>query len=161
MDRVTNARFLVLVRYAMPALLFMCPITVDASLGGGTSSIDADRVAHQGALIRIAQSGAYATHEIQTASGTIVREYLSSTGTVFAVAWQGPWVPDLRQLLGPYFEQYQSAVRTAKANRRGHGPLSIEEAGLVVEVSGHSRAFSGRVYVPQLMPQGVQAENIR
>jgi Protein of unknown function (DUF2844) len=37
----------------------------------------------------------------------------------------------------------------------------IKEAGLVVEVSGHPRAFTGRSYVPEMLPPGVRAEEIR
>ena len=54
-------------------------------------------------------------------SGTTVREYVSSNGTVFAVAWQGPWLPDLRQMLGPYFDDYQRALQSTTGKRRARG----------------------------------------
>ena len=57
----------------------------------------------------------YNVHEMQSAAGTVVREYISSAGEsagkVFAVTWQGPWPPDMRQLLGSYFEQYMQAAK--------------------------------------------------
>jgi hypothetical protein len=59
----------------------------------------------QGALLRIAQTGPYAMHEIRTAAGTNVRQFVSPSGTVFGVAWDGPWQPDLHQLLGAYFDR--------------------------------------------------------
>jgi Protein of unknown function (DUF2844) len=137
------------------------PSSASASLGGDTASVDADRVRVQGALLRIVRNDAFTVHEVQSSSGTTIREYMSSTGTVFAVAWEGPWLPNLRQILGPYFETYQRAVQTGPANRRARGSLRIELPDLVVQMSGHPRAFSGRAYVPRLMPQRVQMETIR
>jgi Protein of unknown function (DUF2844) len=136
------------------------PASVSATLGRDASSVDADRVRMQGALIRIARDDAYTVHEMQSSSGTAVREYVSSTGTVFAVAWQGPWLPDLRQLLGPYFDDYQRALQ-APGKRKARGPLTIELPDLTVQITGHPRAFSGRAFVPRLMPLRVQAEAIR
>lgn len=143
---------------ALIALAF--PSAASASLGGAVATVDADRVKMQGALLRIAQTDGYAVHELQSPSGTVVREFVSPTGTVFGVAWQGPWVPDLRQVLGDYFEQYRAALAQQHA-RRHRGPVSIETSGLVIQLSGHQRSFSGRVYVPQLVPPGVETASIR
>ena len=137
------------------------PASASATLGSDTSSVDADRVRMQGALLRITRSDAYTVHEVQSSSGTAVREYVSSTGTVFAVAWQGPWLPDLRQLLGASFDDYQRALQTTPGKRRARGSLTIELPDLVVQITGHPRAFSGRAYVPRLVPLRVQAESIR
>src|ERR1700733_14163940 len=81
-----------------------------ASLGGDTASIQADQLRMRGTrTTKGAES--YTVHEIQAATGTVVREYVSQEGKVFGVAWRGPWLPDLRQLFGGYFEQYQAAVQ--------------------------------------------------
>jgi hypothetical protein len=77
---------------------------------------------------------------------------------VFGVAWQGPSMPDLRQLLGVYFDQY---VEAAAARRTRRAPVLVELPGLVVHSSGHMRAFSGKAYLPQGLPQGVTAEEIQ
>jgi len=137
------------------------PSSARATLGGDSASVDADRIRVQGALLRIVRSDAFTVHEVQSSSGTTIREYMSSTGTVFAVAWEGPWLPNLRQILGPYFENYQRAVQSGSANRRARGSFKIDLPDVVVQMSGHPRAFSGRAYVPRLMPQRVQAESIR
>jgi hypothetical protein len=98
----------------------------------------------------------------------VVREYVSTGGKVFGVAWQGPWVPDMRQLLGSYFDQFARANQAqAQANqaqkgaRIRRGPVLIDEPGLVVQIGGHPRAFAGRAYVPDMLPSGVGAENIQ
>jgi hypothetical protein len=129
-----------------------------AELGGGVSSIQADQERMKG-TVRITSTMQFTVHEIQTPSGTVVREFVSPTGTVFGVAWEGPWMPDLRQLLGPYFEQFIKSAQQSKA--RGRGPLSIQENGLVVETGGHARSFFGRAYLAPMMPASVRAEAIK
>jgi hypothetical protein len=56
-------------------------------------------------------------HRLQLPSGTSVREYADAGGTVFAVAWDGPTKPDLNQLPGQYFAEYENR---SVANTRGH-----------------------------------------
>ena len=72
-----------------------------------------------------------------------VKEYLSPNGTVFAVSWRGPRPPDLSQLLGSYFAEYQTAAAAPHA-QRGH--LLVQTENLVVETSGHMRDLRGRAY---------------
>jgi hypothetical protein len=128
-----------------------------ASLGGAESTVEVDR-AHIGATHRLLADPRFTLHELQVPSGATVREYVSpTTGTVFGVAWQGPSMPDLRQLLGSHFDQYVSAM----AARRSRGPVVIQLPGLVVQSSGRMRAFTGRAYLPEALPPGVRAEDIR
>ena len=65
--------------------------------------VQSDRVKMRGALLRITATGSSTVHEIQASSGTVVREFISPAGKVFGVAWEGPWLPDLREMLGMYF----------------------------------------------------------
>ena len=69
--------------------------TAWASLGSDSASVEADRVKMQGTL-QSRTSEAFTVHEIQVATGTAVREYVSPAGKVFAVTWNGPFHPDLR-----------------------------------------------------------------
>lgn len=110
------------------------------------------------ASLRTVPAGTYAIHEIQTPAGTTVREYVSRQGMVFAIAWRGPLMPDLRQALGRYFDRYAAA---ASAKRAGRRPVAIRESDLVVQSGGHMRSFSGRAYLPQLLPQGVTLEELQ
>jgi len=130
-----------------------------AELGGDASSVQADQAAMQASL-RTTTAQAYTIHEIQAPTGIVVREYVSPTsGKVFGVAWQGPWPPEMRQILGNYFAQYQQA---AQANTHaGRRPLAIQQPGLVVHAGGHMRSFAGQAYIPGMLPQGVSAETIR
>ena len=127
-----------------------------ASLGGDESSVASDHAAITG-QITVARVQRYAVHEIAAPSGTVVREFVSPAGKVFAVAWSGPSMPDLRQVLGPYFDTYVAAV----AQRKARGPVHVVLPGLVVQSSGHIRAFSGKAYLPDAVPAGVASEEIK
>ena len=131
-----------------------------AALGGDATTVLTDQLKMQGSL-RTTSADAYNVHEIQVPTGVTVKEFVSPSGKVFAVSWQGPFHPDLRQLLGAYYEPYTQAVQAQRATRKGRGPLLIQEPGLVIQISGHMRSFVGRAYVPQMMPAGVKVEDIR
>ena len=150
---------------ALPAFVSLAFVWLtspaSASLGGDADSVSADSVEFKGQRLLRTAMPQFDRHDITTGSGTVVHEYLSRAGKVFAVSWQGSVHPDLRQLLGTYFEQYTQAVQAERAHRRGHGPLRIEQPGLVIQLEGHMRSYRGRVYVPQMLPAGVHAEDIR
>src|SRR5262252_3454932 len=86
---------------------------VEAALGGDAATVQTDRVQMKGALLRITSTETFTVHEMRSPSGPTVREYLSPAGKVFGVAWDGPTTPDLQQLLGSYYDEYQRAARTA------------------------------------------------
>lgn len=132
--------------------------TAAAALGGDAASVESDRAAMGGAVVQTTPGEGYTVHEIQTPSGTAVKEYVSAAGTVFAVSWSGPALPDLRQLLGAQFETY---VEGARAQNAGPGRIDVRRAGLVVQSAGRMRAFFGRAYLPALVPQGMALDQIR
>jgi hypothetical protein len=147
---------------AIAAITFMTALPALAGLGGDAGSVQVDQARMQASL-RTTQAQAYTVQEIQAPTGIVVREYVSpASGKVFAVAWHGPWPPNMQQILAGYFDQFQQAAQaqagTARAMRR---PLVINLPGLVVQSSGHMRSFGGRAYIPAMLPQGVTAEAIR
>jgi hypothetical protein len=128
-----------------------------AALGQDVASVETDRQ-HMKGQVRPTTVAGYTVQEIQTSTNTVIREYVSSASRIFAVSWRGPVLPDLQQILGTYFEQYQAAARTPHA---GHRHLAIEQPGLVVHSNGHMRAFYGRAYVPGLLPPNFSASDIQ
>jgi len=144
------------------ALVIPClALPAHAALGGDAASIQADQIHMQGSRRTIA-ANSYTVHEIQADTGTVVREYVSADGKVFAVAWHGPWLPDMRQILGGYFEQYRAAVQSqSSSGRMARRPVMIDQPGLVVQIGGHMRAFAGRAYIPDRLPSGVHVEDIQ
>ena len=142
---------------ALLALLF--PFRAKAALGGDVTSIEADRAQMNGKR-EVRPANLYTVHEIAAANKTVVREYISPAGVVFGVGWQGQFIPDMHQLLGAYFDQYAQAVKEQKASYVGRRPLDIQLPGLVVQMTGHMRAFAGRTYIPEQVPQGVKVEDL-
>jgi hypothetical protein len=147
-------RIALLVGCAVIASIAALPVR--AALGGGESTVEADRL-QLGGTLRVLPLAAFTVHELQAPSGTVVREYVSPAGTVFGVAWQGRSMPDLRQVLGTYFDRYVEAA----TKRIARGPVLIEQPGLIVQSSGHMRAFVGRAYLPEALPRGVGADSVR
>ena len=129
-----------------------------ASLGGNLDSVEADRV-HMNARITVTSNDHYNVQRIQAPEGTVVDEFVSPAGTVFAVAWHGHFVPDMRQILGVYFGQYSAALRSQEKHY-GHRPLNIEQSGFVVQTGGHMGDYSGRAYIPSLVPEGLSPDQI-
>ena len=103
----------------------------------------------------------YTVRETTLASGTVVREYVSQTGTVFGIAWSGMQQPDLSDLLGSYFPQYIAGLEARRAAGAVRGPGIVEQPGLVVHSGGHMGAFSGQAWLPQSLPAGVTAADIQ
>jgi hypothetical protein len=99
-----------------------------ATLGEPEASVQAD-VAQLNGSIQVTDRSGYRLHEIQLSSGTLVREFVGPDAKVFAIAWKGPTIPNLRQTLGSYFDNY---VTAAKANHLGHTRLQIQQSDLVV-----------------------------
>ena len=145
---------------------FLMVLPAWAALGDNAASVLNDQARMKGAL-RSADNRTYVMHEITMTSGAKVREFVTPAGAVFGVAWEGPAPPDLQQLLGPYYQQAKQAQESAAAQAaeqrqpRRHGPVVIETPGLVFYQTGHMRSFHGQAYIPQLVPQGVQASEIR
>ncbi len=147
-------------RYIAAVALLASALPAFASLGGDVTSVEADR-AQMAASVRVTQpSGTYSVHEIQSPQGTVVNEYVSPAGKVFAVTWRGQFMPQMQQILGNYFAEYSAALQTQQ-RRYGHRPLNIQRPDLVVQTGGRMRDYFGRAYVPGMLPQGVSADAIR
>lgn len=129
-----------------------------AALGADVTSVENDRAQLKAELRVTTAPGGYTVHEMQTPANTTVREYVSASGRVFAVAWRGPMLPDLKQMLGTYYEQYRTA---GTAPHAGHRHLSVDQPDLVIRSNGRMRAFHGYAYVPSLLPTNFSADDIQ
>ena len=78
---------------------------------------------------------AYSVAHSQDPAGRRIREFAGADGIVFAVAWQGASLPDMRQLLGDYFPAY---VSSQQSNRAGLNRLDGHRPGLVVISAGRA-----------------------
>jgi hypothetical protein len=144
-------------RTAAASILLLGTTPAWAALGGSAATVATDRQQLRGELRSVAAEG-FSVQEISAADGSVVREYVSPSGRVFAVSWRGPVRPDLALVLGDYFREFQQASRS-RLHRRG--PLVVRTDRLVVEMGGHMRAFHGRAYVPDLLPVTLSLEVVR
>ena len=112
------------------------------------------------ATVPSARSSLYTLSEVKLENGTIVREYATPAGLVFAVAWRGPVLPDLSALLGGYFNTFKTGTDQIRSSGRRGSPVSMERDGLVVRSNGRMRNFFGHAYVPDLIPTGVNIKDV-
>jgi hypothetical protein len=102
----------------------------------------------------------YKVHQLTSANGTIVREYVSPKGLVFGVTWRGPFMPDMRQLLGSYVTNLQTASPSQTYVRHLRG-LVVKMKDFVFVNGGNMRHWMGNAYVPSLIPSNVSVEVMR
>ena len=103
---------------------------------------------------------AYTVQETLLESGTAVREFMTPSGVVFAVAWKGPMLPDLELLLGDYFKAFKLKTEQNRLMGSARSPVNMVQEGLVVRSNGRMRNFSGSAYVTSLVPSGVVINNV-
>jgi hypothetical protein len=136
--------------------LSLVSFNAHATLGQNVSTVANDQTHLRAVAHTMTSQSAYSVHTMTMPSGTVVREYVSTNGIVFGVAWDGPTLPDLKSMLGASFDTYVNAATT----RRGT-PLAVSTSDLVVFSGGHLRAFSGYAYLPQAVPAGVDISVIQ
>ncbi len=145
----------------IPGLL-MAPLTftsrAEAALGERATPVSAARKAAASKESTAASSG-YTVQEIKTGA-TNVREYITPSGIVFAVAWSGVSHPDLTPILGSYLGEYKQALRQTP-RQRGQRRFRAQGERVVVEKWGHMRKLQGKAYVPSLIPNGVNIDEIK
>ena len=141
------------------AFISMGAQRVQATLGESADSVATDRRALSAMQGATTVYGSYTVHEVRSDS-IVVREYVSTTGVVFGIAWKGLIHPDLTQLLGSYAGEYQKALRQT-SRKQGRRHLLVKTDAVVVEKWGHMRNLQGRAYAPGLIPPGVSVYEIK
>lgn len=152
MDRLPAARLLL-----AAAALAAAPLA-RAALGEAASSIAADETAVAATRRQRVARGTHDVEELGSDART-VREYVSPSGVVFAVCWDGLTPPDL-SVLGAYEAPVRRAIASQGTPPRARS-RRVEAAGAVVETWGHMRSVHGRAYVPALVPAGVSLDEIK
>ena len=143
---------------AIPIAILMMTETALAALGESGDSVDRDRVALKAVQRTTSVSKSYSVQELQTKT-IAVREYLTPSGVVFGITWNGLTHPDLTPLLGSFAGEYAAAIRDApRTYGRRHSQLMTEH--IVVEKWGHMRNLRGRAYIKSLVPPGVTVNEI-
>jgi hypothetical protein len=125
-----------------------------ATLGGDVASIAANERELLG-VRHVQKLASGERHDLTLPSGIVVHEYLSAGGVVYALTWRGPRMPDLRELLGPYFAELGGGATRMSG---GHHRVTRVGSDLVIRSSGHRGSFAGRAWVPSLVPSGIHVE---
>lgn len=131
-----------------------------AALGGTADSVQTDAAAlkTRAAPRADVQSTAYSVQRLSLDNGTVIDEYLSPAGTVFAVHWSGPRPPDLKPLLGSYYVEYQNYYAQPHAHTN---QVRIEGTNLRYAAGGHMRSWWGTAWVPALVPAGLNSGDLK
>ena len=132
--------------------------TAHAALGGDVTSIT-DEVTAMSGTDAVTVTQTYDIHRVSSAAGLQLTEYVDRSGRIFAVAWSGPAMPDLRALLGSHYAAFAAAL--AAQTPRAHKSLHVATPALVVENSGTTRSVAGRAFIPAALPAGLGSDNVR
>lgn len=154
--KLSKLRFLLLVSGV--ALSLARPLR--AELNGTISSIEVDRDYVAGKVATTLHLGSM-VYEITDRNGTIIREYASPTGRIFAISWEGHFLPEMEHFLGNLFEQYAIAMRSGQKTRNWRQPIFLQTPDLTFENSGHTGWYQGRAYLESGVPNGFLISDIR
>ena len=128
--------------------------TAWASLDGNLASVQADAQVFSAVSNQTAINGA--TVHVQTLPNALtLRQYVDSSGLVFAVGWDGPVLPDFERLLGQHYAAYANAVPKQRRS------VNLHDSAVVIESGGMMRAYAGRAYLPGRLPIGWSVNDIR
>ena len=141
------------------AFMFATAQRVQATLGESVNSVESDRKAFSAVRHTATTRNGYTVQEVKS-DANFVREYISPSGIVFAIAWNGLSHPDLTTLLGTYVGEYQQALQQT-TGQKGKRHLQVKANRVVVEKWGHMRNMQGRAYIPALIPSGVSIDEIK
>jgi hypothetical protein len=139
-------------------LCALCSGTSWAGLGGGPANLGT--VVSQSRADVMSSAGArYTDVQRDLDSGVTVHEYLDADGRVFAVSWAGPYMPNLKEILGAHFSELTAEVAQRKGGDRSR--LTVNRSDVVIVSGGHMGAFEGRAWLPSRLPAGLDPRDIK
>ncbi len=146
-------------RMIVALALLLGPVHSFAGLG---QDLDSNNVEHKrmAAQHRVMPGAQYSLHEFQSADGSRFRQYVSSSGMVFAVSWRTLYKPDLSALLGTSYPGYSAAARVAAQRTGVQRYFQHDDLDLVLQSSAYLHVFSGFAFRRSMLPRGVNPEQI-
>jgi len=134
-------------------ILMWLPLSANAYLGERTT-------ASVGVMKQAAASGSQMRAQTTNTTDFTIKEFIDSTGIVYAVRWDGAMLPDINALLGEYFPEYKIAIATTPYRvPRRH--LKADSGNLSIRQFGHPGALSGLIYLKNRLPANVQPEDLK
>lgn len=130
-----------------------------ATLGESVDSVESAQKVFKAVQHATLTRNGYTIREFKS-EANVTREYISPSGVVFAIAWNGLSHPDLTSQLGTYAGEYQKALRQTHG-QKGKRHLQVKANRVIVEKWGHMRNMQGRAYISALIPSGVSIDEIK
>ncbi|MFC0692268.1 DUF2844 domain-containing protein [Paraburkholderia humisilvae] len=93
--------------------------------------------------------------------GTTIHEYATGDGLIFAYTWQGPTMPDLDRLLGPYKASYRAKATALLATGGSLHASRVAQSDVVVDSGGQMRSYVGRAWLPAVIPPGISPADLQ
>jgi hypothetical protein len=150
--------YTLLIIFYLAAFTLATTQRAQAALGQSIDSVASDRKTLSAVQRATTTHTGYSVQELKS-DANLVREYVSPSGVVFAIAWNGLSPPDLTPLLGTYVGEYQEALRHT-VRQKGKRYSQVKTTNVIVEKWGRMRNMWGRAYIPTLIPNGVSIDEI-
>jgi hypothetical protein len=89
-----------------------------------------------------------------------IKEFIDSTGIIYAIRWDGPRPPDLNSLLGQFFPEYKVAI-VSTPFRVPHRRLMADSDNLHISQFGRPGNLSGIVYLKNRLPANIHPDDLK
>lgn len=142
-------------KLALATCLVLSSASAWASLGEDGLRLDA--VHRRQAQMSTPSGVPFTQQQFELKSGTVVQAFRDRSGAVFALSWSGPFLPDMRELLGPHF----TALSEQQRRPGPGGSLVVRNERVVVVSEGRLGAFHGRAWLPGQLPAGFQPGDLQ
>lgn len=129
--------------------------SVSAALGNSRDMIGSTNVSAAGKVITYFSGKSYSVHSYTDRTGVNIKEFSRADGMIFAVSWYGPSLPDMRDLLGSYFNEYTQYLSAQKSRKY----VAANLVHLVFKSTGGARFFAGHAYAPFLIPGDFESKD--
>lgn len=90
--------------------------------------------------------------------GVRVSQFVAPDGRVFAASWDGPRVPDLKSVMGRYYDTY---LKAATLNNGSKHHLSMTVDGVRMTMTVLPRNARGTAVLQETVPAGVDLQSLR
>ena len=118
--------------------LSLLALSLPGIVGGDVTSVQQDQ-AQMKSTLKTTEAEASTIHELTAPGKTMIKEYVSPEGKVFTITWSGPFIPNMQQLLGTYFDRFAQAAKAQRESHLGHWPVGIQQPDSFSKTAAHAR----------------------
>ncbi|HRG62518.1 MAG: DUF2844 domain-containing protein [Neisseriales bacterium] len=138
-------------------LLATISLSAYASLGESSEEVNNDAKNLSSWVSNIETTDNYVIKSINT-ENTQIKEYINpASDTVFAIRWAGKRIPNMKVLLGNYFDEFMNT----KGSSHGLTSGSSANTDLISNYGGVPGHFFGQVILTKYLPQGLKIGDLK